>query len=71
MMNSYDPDTFKVGMILLYMPGMREDLVGSINIIIGVGDEKVEVRRWDPFLKQHERGLFSLDIEKHKIKIIG
>ena len=67
----YDSDSFKVGMIVVYMPGMRSDVVGTINIITNIFGGTVETRRWNSLREQHETGSFSSDVEKHKIKIIG
>ncbi len=67
----YDPNTFKVGMVVVYMDGMRSELVGTINIITNIFGDEVETRRWNERHKAHEYGAFSTDVEKYKIKIIG
>jgi len=67
----YDDNIWEIGMILLYMPGMRSDVVGTINIITDIRLGSVETRRWNIKSRSHEYGSFERNIEKHKIKIIG
>ncbi len=65
-----DPSYFKVGMMVVYLPGMRDDLVGSINIITGVRRNHIETRRWNIKITGHEQGAFTIPIEKYKLKIM-
>jgi len=71
MNEKYPPDYFKVGMIVLYMPGMRSDLVGTINIITHTDKYDICTRRWNDVRCEHEPGNFSIPINKDKLKIIG
>lgn len=69
--DKYDKTFFKVGMILLYMPGMRGDVVGTINIITDIRGNDIFTRRWNSVYNKHEGGNFETPIKKHLIKIIG
>lgn len=70
-MDEYQIDFFKVGMILRYMKGMNDSLVGTINIVTHVESITVYTRRWNSQTMQHEVGRFSAPIEKYKLKVLG
>lgn len=70
MTDMYYEKDLKIGMAVLYLPGMRDDVVGTINIITQISDGNVFTRRWNKDYLRHERGNFDLPIEKYKIKII-
>ena len=71
MNEEYPPDYFKVGMIVLYMPGMRSAVVGTINIITHIKNNDIYTRRWSDVRYEHENGHFSIPINKSNLKIIG
>ena len=71
MNEKYPPDYFKVGMVVLYMLGMRDDLVGTINIITHIKNNAIYTRRWNDVRCEHEVGEFNIPINKSKLKIIG
>lgn len=71
MQEEYSLDCFKVGMIIIYKSGMREDIVGSINIITDIVGNAIRTRRWNSDRREHEAGQFNTPIEKYKIKILG
>lgn len=66
----YNKDDFKIGMVIRYLKGMDNDLVGTINIITEITRYDVIVRRWNNLLNKHELGIFGIPILKSKLKII-
>jgi len=67
----YERDDFKVGMMVLYLPGMNDRVVGTFNVVTDINNSNIYTRRWNVQLKRHEEGIFEIPLEKRKIRIIG